>query len=225
MSGAKFKLFMRLGQEWGGAGYKQPHVGCEVTRKLFFLQQAGVESGHTHHSSGLWQLGHHRFHIKLGQEDHGTACQEHHVGGNKKTVGVKDGKGMQKHVIPGEAPCFHKTFRIGQKIFMGKHCAFGAACGARGVEKGGEVVKAARLCLEIWFLCFCKLRKRTQPISSKSCEMSACAHCDIMNSGFFAWVAYEYFCRAIAHKIIKFTWGVGGIEWQEDRTRFDAGSI
>ena len=109
------------------------------------LQQAGVEGRHTHHRGRLGQRDEHLIRRRTSA---GTAwCRRTAVNvlvATNRPWMWKIGQGVEQDIVGREAPGLDQRRRVGGKIAVGEHRAFGAPRGAGGVEDGGKVVPAER---------------------------------------------------------------------------------
>jgi len=72
------------------------------------------------------------------------------VNGHKQAVYMKNGQGVDQHIIGPPAPVALQHLRIAEHVAVGQHGTFAAPSGATGVDDDGQVIRrAAGACLHV----------------------------------------------------------------------------
>ena len=220
-----FERAMRFRQQRRRAGDEQAHMRGQLPIKARIGQQARVEGRHAHHRRRLRHRRDQVVHVEAGQEDNRAAGQQDRLGGDEQAARVENRQRVQKHVVAGEAPRFHKRLGVRKKIVMRQHGALRTAGRAGGVKESSEIVRPALGRDERIVLAGREVGQRAGPVAVQSQQRRPRFRRDRRKRPRAAAVADQQPGPGIGDEIVDFGRCIGGVERQEGGAGGHAGGI
>ena len=140
-------------------------------------------------------------------------------------MGVKDGQGMQQHILGPEGPGLVHGSGIGGEIAVGQHHAFGFAGGARGIKDAGEIFAAAGNEGELHRFARATFNDRAAAFGIE-CQRRGdvvfrAERFEFGDGG----IVHDDARRGVGEEVFEFVGAVGGVERQENKAGTQAGDI
>ena len=145
---------------------------------------------------------------------------------SKRGSSVEDRRGVQQHVVLGEAPILQQGLGVRREVAVGQHGALGAPRRAGGIEDGGQVVDGACYIGETRLGPVRRLGEGAGAVGREGREMgNARLAADVVAGRLGGRVDDEDTGFRVAQEIGELRPGIAGVEGQERRARPKAAEV